>query len=963
MIQKINELKQQSNLTEVKSLCETTIAAMSSVIYNNVTPEARFEIERVAIENLFEGLATYDAPEVNQWLNNEKRIYSVKNIGVRKAINILKESDGKFDQTLFSILEQFEEKVNKMPEVLIYEEFVSALSTEYNYVPGVQTQLNAISEKVKKYKNDININKIIETMKVTRSNYLLPLIEDVVNNYVANKTEQAKSHLKETLNKFSYDPFIRDIINLVMLDSKELQLEYANAECDIEKIYSPIIYLGENEVVFNIKEAFYIKKGNNINKLKKDEVSKLDQSFRNLCEAVNVPNVEFSKNEIKVFVDNDVAIINEDTVLVNNKSLNHNEFKDAAEVSQWAGNTNFFMLTETLKNNFNEIVEIDFAKRIYLKEDESYSAHVFKLRNNIFITTFDPINNKSTFYRNINPIQAEKVMSEHMNFDVSKTFSSILPNKERILSQINESKFEYIEYINNLNEKIKTFKLSPKSTVTNEVIAALEEELSEIKSEYKDYVNEIEKYTNLSEGVTVSIDVDGEKYTVPIPQSTSTAKGETADTEVGTVIGAENMEQSPASEITFDDSKTELLGDSPSIESDAIDLGVDNVEAEADAEEAEVGALDGEGEESEESEELGLDDEEGGDEALDDEGEEDKEGTKPAGDEELSLDDEEVEKEEESVNTREYDEDESLNDNDEELDDPLKDETILDIDVPEENTTSSEDPIELEKTSLEEPVEDTTSDKEGGDEESIESGEEVEVEDAEVITAKEAPKVFLRKKPAVIKESIKVKKNFKPLNENAQIGDTVIFDKNKGYVIGQTNDGDLLVQVQGSSHKVDPKKVKSIGKKPEVMEPQYKFDKVTQQNLTTKTLFEQYVKCGIYFDRTPVKINDCYIKFNEWQDAKDDDKLSMIVEGSNMIMPKNQIKILEDINDFGNPDNYIEGVIVDEESGEALENVLINVIDYTQSIGDSDGVRIVKNVNDEQVISYVPAAILKTLSV
>ena len=60
---------------------------------------------------------------------------------------------------------------------------------------------------------------------------------------------------------------------------------------------------------------------------------------------------------------------------------------------------------------------------------------------------------------------------------------------------------------------------------------------------------------------------------------------------------------------------------------------------------------------------------------------------------------------------------------------------------------------------------------------------------------------------------------------------------------------------------------------------------------------------------------------------------------------------------------FVEGVIIDESTGEAIENVLINVIDYTQAVGDTDEVRIIKEINGEQMISSAPIALLKTLSV
>ena len=62
------------------------------------------------------------------------------------------------------------------------------------------------------------------------------------------------------------------------------------------------------------------------------------------------------------------------------------------------------------------------------------------------------------------------------------------------------------------------------------------------------------------------------------------------------------------------------------------------------------------------------------------------------------------------------------------------------------------------------------------------------------------------------------------LNENAQVGDKVIHDGQRGYIIGQAQNGDWLVQVQGTSSFVNPKDVKVVGVKAKTMELPYKFD-------------------------------------------------------------------------------------------------------------------------------------------
>jgi hypothetical protein len=501
MITKLSQLKEKTDNVDVKALCESTLSALSSIIYNNVSTDARLEIERFAIENLFERLEKYSKEKVvGEWLTNQKRLYTVKNLGVRKAVNTLAKKEGKSDPVITSVLESFKEKLdNDVPEVLLYEDFISALSG-FNFLPAVRTELDAVAGKVKQYKNDVDISKILETMKETRSSYLIPYIETYVENYLNNKTEQNKSFLKEALVKFGFDPFVRDIITLVMLDATQLQLEYANAACGIEdKLYSPILYLGESEVLFNIKNTYYVKKGNNVSKLKREEAAKLNEDFKALCETLNLPNVEISKKEIKVFVGTDNAVLTESETLVNGKPYKQS-LNESLEVAKWSGNDEFFNIVHSLRENFDEIAELDFVKRVYLLENEKYAADVFKLRDNIFITTFDPLNNKTTFYRNINPIQAEKVMMEHMRFDVSKTFEDILPNKEKILSEIESTKKEYSDYIAELTSKRDQFSFDYyNNEVSKSVVDALTEELEEVKNEYKDYLNEVEQYTSVTE--------------------------------------------------------------------------------------------------------------------------------------------------------------------------------------------------------------------------------------------------------------------------------------------------------------------------------------------------------------------------------------------------------------------------------------------------------------------------------
>lgn len=197
------------------------------------------------------------------------------------------------------------------------------------------------------------------------------------------------------------------------------------------------------------------------------------------------------------------------------------------------------------------------------------------------------------------------------------------------------------------------------------------------------------------------------------------------------------------------------------------------------------------------------------------------------------------------------------------------------------------------------------------------------------------------------------------LNEDLQILDKVVYDKSRGYITGQL-DGKFIVTVQGSTYMVDPKDLKEYNKKPDTtLKPHMKFDDTTQ-----KLLFEQYVKCGIYQGSIPVRMNDCYVRYDQWKDAQIEDDIKVLIEGSTVFMPKGQIKVFEDVNDFGNPDNYVPGVLINQGNGTASENILVNVVDYTNTIGDADSVKIIRETPEgEQEIQTVPKSMVKTLTV
>jgi hypothetical protein len=200
----------------------------------------------------------------------------------------------------------------------------------------------------------------------------------------------------------------------------------------------------------------------------------------------------------------------------------------------------------------------------------------------------------------------------------------------------------------------------------------------------------------------------------------------------------------------------------------------------------------------------------------------------------------------------------------------------------------------------------------------------------------------------------------KKLNE-AQIGDKVLLDKDRGYLIGQTSDGQWIVQIQGSTKFAKENELKVLRGLAQnaVVKPPMKFDEKTQ-----KLLFEQFVRCGIFYRTVPVKTNNCYVRYSDYLKATPESGVNVLVEGVLNIVPKDQVHIFEDPQDFANPQDYVEAVQVNTESGEAIANIMVHAGDYSSGLGDADPVRIIRGQeNDNPSFETLPKGQVRTLSV
>lgn len=428
------------------------------------------------------------------------------NVGLSSVITkILSESS---NEKLKVFCGQYISALNEgKSEESLCESFISGASN-WNYLNAVDTELSALSDRVNKYKQEINIKKIMETMLQTSSYYIVPLIEECVVEYVDNKNMQTRGAMLQRLYSFEYDPFVRDIITLVTRDMSidntvTLGESLAESFTETEYIYSPIQYIKENECVFNVKGSYFVRKGNSISKLSKKAVSELSESFKSLCNIVNSGNVTFSNidESVTVYDGYNMAVISESEIFVNGNKVTVADLDSLYEsaVAMNSDEKNFYGLAKIMNENFNEIAYVDFVKRVSSKDGSGKAVDVFKIKNNIFVNTVNENLGISTFYRNVNPIQCRNYINEHMEINVAPLFEDVLPEQERVEKEIADKKKEYESYIESLEEKkqmLKSMENEADSEDIEDAIAMIDKEIEDTKADYEKYQKDSDKFLN-----------------------------------------------------------------------------------------------------------------------------------------------------------------------------------------------------------------------------------------------------------------------------------------------------------------------------------------------------------------------------------------------------------------------------------------------------------------------------------
>jgi len=510
---RIEGLISSTSSEEAKNICNEALKKCSEYSIFNISPEAVEQIEMKISEGLIADLESINEGDIVNFVTTERRIVGMYDLGVKKSLKSVKESELAKHPTALYVLEKLT-KLESLPEWMIVDQVIESLSA-FSWDPTVKQALNEMTVNSEKFAEDIKIYKAVhEAKNNSGSAFLLSGIEKHINDYLNFRTPSNRTALIESLGKYLHDRSIRNLHNIVTETERSFQIKATGSDVIVKKAFSPVI-ITEKDEVFAANGVAYVKNGNKMRPLTEEENQKLPSYFTFISSFLSQNNVEISENSIKVFSrDKKVELVEEKDglgIFVNNKKVTKDEFHRVYL------NSGVFRMEERevisavseLIENWDTIFELDFMKSIYPKGMPHRRADVFKLNENTFIYTFDGLMNEAKFYPNCNASQSKNLIMEFASYDLGLTFKDVLASEERKVSELQEkvadcmNAINYLEERKNTIEKIEDTEIRESSEV-QELLTAIQEEIDTVREEYYNAKNALKAFTHVTEGMGVS---------------------------------------------------------------------------------------------------------------------------------------------------------------------------------------------------------------------------------------------------------------------------------------------------------------------------------------------------------------------------------------------------------------------------------------------------------------------------
>lgn len=383
----------------------------------------------------------------------------------------------------------------------------SFLLNRISLLESAVKELNAYSwvPKIKEF--------ITESTSLINENRTFILIESVIRDLELDRNsksyEKAIQSLRESSNSETPDFTVIDLLESeTWIPLVKRLYEYCktqkgsitgkNPNFEVEKIYSPVSPVNENQFVFySSGKLLEYSNGSLI-----ESGLSVDDSFQSLVKLTE--SCKISDNKIRVYPSQnsilDVEFSNETKVSLNGKlveSANIESHLISSGIVKFTEREKLATIGRVLAEG-NKIKEIDFGYRIKSNLYEGLSASVFTVGDQIYIQKVNKGMQENTLTLAENATDAVDIVKSFMNYDISESVKTLLVYEKSETERKNVEINKLETRIKFLIEKLAEVESAEKTIGESETIKKAKDLLHEQIKEQNQFLSALKGYVSES---------------------------------------------------------------------------------------------------------------------------------------------------------------------------------------------------------------------------------------------------------------------------------------------------------------------------------------------------------------------------------------------------------------------------------------------------------------------------------
>ena len=268
---RINELLTKVVSPEVTGVCNEALSKIREYKSFGLDEVSVKNVEKAVIESLMEKFSGSTEDDVVEFVSYLR----LNNLGVVEALGTIKEAAAVHPTVSYA----YNNIANlaKQPEWLVIESVISILS-QFTWEPSFKAAHDSLKEAFTKNAEDIKLAKAVHETDNTRTSFIMPGVKADLDSFLKNKTKSNRNRLLETLSKYSFDPAIRNLYNVISETENSFVISKKTQDITVKNVYTPAL-LNENGTYFIVEGVGYLKNGDSVRRLTENEVESLPTYF------------------------------------------------------------------------------------------------------------------------------------------------------------------------------------------------------------------------------------------------------------------------------------------------------------------------------------------------------------------------------------------------------------------------------------------------------------------------------------------------------------------------------------------------------------------------------------------------------------------------------------------------------------------------------------------------------------